>query len=114
MSRAARSLSPKSRLVALLLCWLLGGFGAHRFYVGKWKTGLALPLLSISGVGLLTAQVLALGTQSVRLPEVVGPLIVPSVLAALWILVDLIRILLGQFSDAEGRPVFKWTEAGSI
>ncbi len=32
--------SPKSRLAALLLCWFLGMFGAHRFYVGKIGTGI--------------------------------------------------------------------------
>jgi ribosomal protein L37E len=32
--------SPHSRLVALLLCALLGYFGAHRFYVGKIGTGI--------------------------------------------------------------------------
>ena len=31
--------SPQSRLVALLLCVLLGYFGVHRFYVGKIATG---------------------------------------------------------------------------
>lgn len=32
--------SPKSRLVALLLCIFLGIFGVHRFYLGKIGTGL--------------------------------------------------------------------------
>jgi TM2 domain-containing membrane protein YozV len=43
--------SPKSRLVALLLCWFLGIFGAHRFYVGKVGTGI-LELVTIGGVGI--------------------------------------------------------------
>lgn len=32
--------SPKSRLVAILLCFFLGVLGVHRFYVGKVGTGL--------------------------------------------------------------------------
>jgi TM2 domain-containing membrane protein YozV len=43
--------SEKSRLVALLLCFFLGVFGAHRFYVGKIGTGI-LMILTIGGLGI--------------------------------------------------------------
>lgn len=36
--------SPASRLIALLLCIFLGFLGIHRFYVGKWGTGLLMLL----------------------------------------------------------------------
>jgi TM2 domain-containing membrane protein YozV len=71
--------SDKSRIVALLLCWFLGIFGVHRFYVGKVGTGV-LQLVTIGGLGI-------------------------------WTLIDL--ILVGSFRDAQGRPVFHWTEPGS-
>lgn len=45
----SQSISPKSRLVALLLCWLLGVFGAHRFYVGKVGTAI-LMILTLGGL----------------------------------------------------------------
>ena len=45
--------SPKSRLVALLLCWYLGLFGAHRFYVGKIGTGI-LQIVTLGGLGIWT------------------------------------------------------------
>jgi len=43
--------SPKSRLTTLLLSAMLGVFGAHRFYVGKTGTGLAM-LFTLGGMGL--------------------------------------------------------------
>ena len=45
------NISPKSRLVALLLCFFLGAFGIHRFYVGKIGTGI-LMLVTLGGVGI--------------------------------------------------------------
>lgn len=43
--------SPRSRLVALLFCALLGVFGVHRFYVGKIGTGI-LMLVTVGGFGI--------------------------------------------------------------
>ncbi len=46
--------SPRSRLVALLLCILLGYFGVHRFYVGKIATGVIWLLTGgLFGIGYL-------------------------------------------------------------
>ena len=45
------NVSDKSRLVALLLAWFLGVFGAHRFYVGKIGTAVAM-IFTFGGLGI--------------------------------------------------------------
>lgn len=72
----------KSRTVAAFLAGLLGMVGAHRFYVGKIGTGVAILLLSISWVGLPIAFV--------------------------WAMIDFIIILSGGFKDKRGNQLTQW------
>ncbi len=74
---ALMSGSEKRILPAALLCFFLGVFGAHRFYVGKTGTGL-LQLFTLGGLGI-------------------------------WMLVDLIMIVTGSFSDDDGETLTEWT-----
>jgi TM2 domain-containing membrane protein YozV len=43
--------SEKRIMPAFLLCFILGVFGAHRFYVGKIGTGF-LQLITLGGLGI--------------------------------------------------------------
>lgn len=43
----------KSWIATLLLCFFVGSFGVHRFYVGKIGTGI-LMLITIGGFGIWT------------------------------------------------------------
>ena len=54
INTGAQNTSPKSRLVAFLLCTFLGSLGIHRFYVGKVGTGILwLLTLGCFGIGTL-------------------------------------------------------------
>lgn len=53
-SKPVVDVSPKKRLVALLLCFFFGGLGIHRFYVGKIGTGIIwLLTIGVLGIGAL-------------------------------------------------------------
>ncbi|MCY4600036.1 MAG: TM2 domain-containing protein [Acidobacteria bacterium] len=49
----AAPVSEKGFVAAILLCFFLGTFGVHRFYVGKIGTGI-LMLLTLGGFGVWT------------------------------------------------------------
>lgn len=65
--------SPKDFTITTLLCFFLGVFGIHRFYVGKILTGI---LMLITGGGF-----------------------------GIWYIIDLIMLIMGKFTDDEGRPI---------
>ncbi len=94
---ADQNISRSSRLVALLLCWFLGGTGAHRFYAGKSGSGVIMLILLIMGI--ITSFFL------------IG--FVFLVPLYIWVFVDFIMIVAGAFTDREGKKVINWTQSAS-
>ena len=76
------NISEKSRLTAFLLAFFLGMFGVHRMYVGKIASGIVQLLLTISIIGILFVSI--------------------------WVLIDWIFILTGEFKDKESKYLKKW------
>ena len=78
-AQSNENVSPKSRTIAALLAFFLGGLGIHRFYVGKTGTGILQILLTCCfGLG------------------------------CIWALIDLVVILCGNFRDSDNKLVLDW------
>lgn len=86
----SKAASEKKILAALLLALFFGGFGAHRFYVGKTDSGggmVALTILSLVGIEL-------------------SPAIFVGIFV--WVIIDIINIIVGNFEDKWSLKLLKW------
>ena len=82
--------SNSSMIVAALLCFFLGGFGAHRFYAGRITSGILMLVI------LIVTAVIAM----IPVINLVSPVL--ALILSVWVLVDFIRILIGSFKDGQG------------
>ena len=80
--------SPKDRTTAILFCIFLG---AHRIYVGKIGSGIAMVLLWVVGY--------ATSAMAIGIPLTIGYLI--------WAIIDLVKIVQGKFTDSNGLLLIK-------
>lgn len=87
--------SGEKKLTVLLLCWLFGFLSIHRFYTGKYFSG-GLQLLAFLLAGVFGAL------------EVEVPGIVAGIIAGVWLIVDVMRIIMGKFTDREGKLIKDW------
>jgi TM2 domain-containing membrane protein YozV len=97
---AAPMESDKRILPALILCLFLGLFGAHAFYAGRWKQGIAVIACLLSPFFLLMVLPLRFGLIAFYLP---------ILLVVVHVLCDLVRILVGSYKDGAARKITKWT-----
>ena len=75
---------PKSKVVAALLAFFLGGLGIHRFYLGHTTTAIVMLASSLVGIALCG---------------------IPTLVVAIWALVDFVLILTGGLREPNGRAL---------
>jgi len=68
-----------SKVTLAIVCWFFGLLGVHRFMVGKTGTGVVMLLLTITIIGMIVT--------------------------AIWVLIDFVMILMGNFTDKDGNKI---------
>jgi len=87
---------PKNKKTALLFCIFLGWLAAHRFYVGRIKTGILMLAVSPLILGnLLTAMTADIETTGGTVEEAIG-LLPLRLVWVIWWIVDMVRIYAGK------------------
>ena len=77
----SQDLKGKNWMATMMLCWLWGSFGAHRFYTGKTNTAIAMLVLTLTGC--------------------LAPI------SAIWQLIDGFTIALGKFTHNDGSELYE-------
>ena len=103
---------PKSQVIAFILCFFLGGLDFHRFYVGKIGTGILMLLIGPFVIFGMTASEMADISGrglSERGSTIVTISTVFAIILGIWILIDLVRILTGSFTEVSSQ---KYVDSG--
>lgn len=87
--------SSEKKLTVLLLCWLFGLFGIHRFYTGKYLSG-ALQIFLLGLMGLLAAFDIGYPSAAIL------------IFLFVWLIIDFLRIIMGKFTDKDGKRITDW------
>ena len=75
------NLKGKNWVATMMLCWTLGGFGAHRFYTGKTTTAWVMAVMTITCC--------------------LAPI------SAIWALIDGVMIALGKWQTEDGSELYE-------
>jgi hypothetical protein len=120
---AEETVSPKSRLCALLLGIFFGYLGIHNLYLGKIKRGIIQMVMSVLGlypyvrlvayaIKAVIAETNGAPVSDDDFPIGVILLFILSIflfaIVGIWAFVDWIVIAVGKARDKNGLPLLKW------
>ena len=114
MNLDAEQISKKSSAISFALMMSFGIFGAHRFYVGKWKSGLIYLLFGsvVPGAKLINQIMLLIGDKS--LFNFVWYLYMSFVLVCVAVLYDIFALYSESFTDKAGKVVISGSRKDEI
>jgi TM2 domain-containing membrane protein YozV len=116
--------SKKSRLAALLLGIFLSGYGAHNFYLGRYKRAVAQLLLTIISFIIIlkffVGEVISLAVNAESISEeealasslkMFGGMLfcyIPLIVNSIWGFIEWVMIAAGVAKDGNGKKVTNW------
>lgn len=114
MNLDAEQISKKSSAVSFALMLSFGIFGAHRFYVGKWKSGLLYLLFGsiVPGARLINQIMLFAGDTSIL--KLIWYIYMSFLLVCVAVLYDIYALYSESFTDKEGKVVISGSRKDEI
>ena len=93
----------KSKILAAVLAFFLGGFGVHRFYMGQKKQGFMQLGGTLLGIGLYVGGIASfISSSGLAFPTLALIGLILIVAVGIWAFIDFIRILTGGLAPEEG------------
>lgn len=114
MNLDPEQISKKKSAITCALMFTFGIFGAHRFYVGKWKSGILYLIFGsiVPGAKLINATLKLFGEDS--LFKLIWYVYISFVLVCVAILYDAFALYSESFTDVKGKVVISGSRKDEI
>ena len=114
MNLDPEEISSKNSTVVFILTFFFGSLGLHRFYVGKWKTGLIYLAFGsiLPGVKIIDLICKVVGINSIF--KVIWFIILAFMLVVVACLYDIFTLYSESFTDSKGKIVISGSRKDEI